>query len=333
MDTNNQTPPANATPPAEPEDDENSLEGPDLESQPDKTTSASEAPATPPPKRGGGGIKGLLKKFNLYLIIFLFILTVGAGLVIISYFQAQKKSVKTTITSTTLNQAALDSLASSDASVGDAKQTLSVQSNAVFAGQILVRGAAEIAGSLQVAGDTTLSALNVSGAASADSLQANKNLSVGGDSNLQGALTVQKSLQVSGAGSFGGALTATQISVNSLQLNGDLTLTNHIVAGGPTPSKANGPALGSGGTASNSGSDTGGTLAVNIGTGPAAGCFATINFSKKYNNTPRVLITPVGSDAGAIDYYVTRTTASFSICDATPPPAGANVAFDYFVFE
>jgi hypothetical protein len=59
--------------------------------------------------------------------------------------------------------------------------------------------------------------------------------------------------------------------------------------------------------------------------------FVTVNFLQRYGSTPRVIITPVGSAAGSIQYYVNRDTGSFSIGSSSPPPAGASFAFDYFV--
>jgi hypothetical protein len=118
-----------------------------------------------------------------------------------------------------------------------------------------------------------------------------------------------------------------------LQLNGNLLLTKHISAGGATPSRSNGDALGSGGTVAVSGSDIAGNVNVNTGSGPVAGCFATMTFSQKYNSTPRVIVTPVGLSAANVGYYVTRTTSSFAICAANNPPANVSFGFDYFVVE
>jgi hypothetical protein len=118
-----------------------------------------------------------------------------------------------------------------------------------------------------------------------------------------------------------------------LQLNSDLTLTHHIVAGGGTPGRSPGSALGGGGSVTVGGSDTAGTVTINTGNAPASGCFVTVNFTQKYNSTPHVLITPVGSAAGGIAYYINRATSSFSICDATNPPSGSSFAFDYFVID
>jgi hypothetical protein len=329
MDSTNPTPPEESQ--ADPDADADALEHTDTENAEASQAATPIAPVAPPKK--AGGIKGILKRFNIYLMMFLFILTIAVAVIIVAYFQSQKGDAKATITTQNLNQSALDQLANSDASVGDPKQLLNVQSNAVFAGQILVRGAAEIAGALQVTGNTVLTSLTTSGPAVFDQAQVNKTLSVAGDTTIQGSLAIQKGIQVNGGGSFNGPVTATQITANSFQLAGDFTLTSHLVAGGSTPSRANGPALGSGGTSSVSGSDTSGTLTVNTGSGPSAGCFATITFAHKYNAVPHITITPVGSDAGGLSYYITRTATNFAICSASPAPASTSFAFDYFVVE
>lgn len=278
-------------------------------------------------------LKDKLARFNLYLLLFVFIIIVAVAVTVITYFASKKAETSATISSQTLDKKALDTLANSDATVGDPKQVLSVQSNAVFAGKVLVRDTLEVAGGIQVSGPVTLVGLTVSGKTNLDETQVSKNLAVAGDLAVQGGLTVQKSITVNGGGTFSGPLSAPQITVSNIQLNGDLILTHHIIAGGPTPNRTGGPALGSGGSASVSGSDTSGTVTINTGSGAPAGCFATINFAQKYNSIPRVNITPVGSDAGTLDYYVTRNTTSFSICDSTAPPSGASFAFDYFVVD
>jgi len=208
---------------------------------------------------------------------------------------------------------------------------LTIQSSAVFAGKVLIKDGLEVAGNLQIGGTVGLNNLTISGTTQMGQAQVNKNLAVAGDTALQGGVTISKSLQVNGGATITGGLSAAQITTSSLQLNSDLTLTRHIVVGGGTPGRTNGSALGSGGTSSVSGSDTAGTLQVNTGSGTGAGCFATINFTTRYNGTPRVQITPVGSAAGAIDYYVNRSATNFSICTANAAPTGSSFAFDYFV--
>ncbi|HET7320242.1 MAG TPA: hypothetical protein VFI84_01490 [Candidatus Saccharimonadales bacterium] len=295
------------------------------------------APGTPapkPPRRSiGAGIKHLGERFNVYLIIFVFVLVLAAGLAVVAYLNSKKSSNTANISTQTLDQKALEQLANTDTTVGSSSQVLKVQSNAIFAGKVLVRDTLEVAGGLQIGGSLSLAGVTVSGSSSFGQVQVTKNLAVLGDSALQGQVTIQKGLSVNGNGVFNGSLSATQITTSALQLNGELTLTHHITAGGATPSRSNGSALGSGGTASVSGSDTSGSISINTGGSPSAGCFITVTFASKYNATPHVLITPVGSAAGSIAYYVNRSTSNFSICAADTPPANANFGYDYFILD
>jgi hypothetical protein len=140
-------------------------------------------------------------------------------------------------------------------------------------------------------------------------------------------------LNVSGNSTFSGALSAPQITTNTLLLNGDLNLTHHITAGGPVPGVAKGNALGAGGTVSVSGSDTSGSLTLNTGGSPSAGCLATTSFARKFAGVPHVSITPVGSGAAGLSYYVNRSTSDFSVCTTNAPPAGQTFGFDYIVLN
>jgi cytoskeletal protein CcmA (bactofilin family) len=291
------------------------------------------APGTESPKPPRRGLGDRFKSLNIYLLFFILIIIVAAAVGIAAYVASQRSSGTGKISSQTLDQKALEQLAATDATVGSSAQILNVQSNAIFAGKVLVRDTLEVAGQLQVGGSLSLSGVTVSGSSSFDQVQVNKNLGVAGDTGLQGSLTVQKSLNVSGNGSFGGTLSAGQFTATSFQLNGDLNLTHHITAGGPTPSRSNGSALGGGGTVSVSGSDTSGSVSINTGGGPSAGCFVTLTFTSKFNSTPHVLLTPVGSSAAGISYYVNRSTTNFSICTTSNPPANANFGFDYFILD
>lgn len=330
-----------ATPPEQPEDDVDALETPEPSVKAgesdapvaEKTTAATtestgvSTPATPPK-----GIGQKLKKFNIYLLMFMFILLIAIIIIAIAYFQGKKQSTTSKIKAQTLTASTLQQLATSDATVGSAQQVLNIQSSAVFAGKVLIRDGLEVATNLRVGGTSSLNNVDISGTAQAQQLQVAKDLAVTGNSAIQGSQTVGKSLQVSGSGSFGGPLSAPQVTTNSFQLNGDLILTHHISAGGTTPGVSRGSALGSGGSVSISGSDTSGTVSINVGAGATAGCFATINFAAKYNSTPHVLISPIGSPTGTLNYYATRSPANFSICNSTNPPPGG-YAFDYWVVE
>ncbi len=284
-------------------------------------------------KKASGGLKQKLRQFNLYLLLFIFILIIGGLIITIAYFQSQKASTSSTLKTQSLTQQTLKQVASSDATVGNAQQVLNVESSAVFAGKVLVREDLEVAGNLQIGGTVALTDLTVSGATAVGQLSVSKDLALTGNAAIQGSATIAKSLQVNGAGTFSGPLSAPQITTPSLQLNGDLVLTHHILAGGASPGRSNGPALGSGGTATVGGSDTSGSVTINTGSSPAAGCFITVSFTSNFASTPRVIVTPVGSAAGSLAYYVSRNTTSFSICDATAPPSGSSFGFDYFVVD
>lgn len=274
----------------------------------------------------------LFKRFNLYMLLFCVVLLAGGIVFAVAVF-TNKNDTTNTVNTQSLSDSTLKQLANSDVSVGQPKQTLNVQSNAVFAGKVLIHDSLEVVGAIRVGGALSIPGITVSGSSIFDQVQVNKSLNIAGDSAFQGQISTQKNLSVAGGGTFGGALSAPQISVNTLQLNGDLNLNRHITIGGATPSRTNGSALGSGGTASVSGSDSAGSVNINTGNGASVGCFLTVNFAQKFNATPHVLITPVGSEAASFGYYVTRNTTSFTICAANTPPSSASFGFDYFVLD
>lgn len=279
-----------------------------------------------------GGLQGLITRINIYLLIFIFIVIIAVVVVYIGVQRSKKDAATPTVNTQQLTAEELAKLNNGDAKVGDPKQTLTIESNAIFSGKVLVRDSLDVAGTIKVGGALSLPGLNVAGTSTLDQVLINK-LTVTGDASIQGQLAVQKNLVISGGASFGGPITAPQITIQSLQLNGDLTFSRHIDAGGGTPGKSDGSALGSGGTSSVSGTDTAGTVTINTGGGPPAGCFVTVNFTQKFNATPHVVITPVGSAAAGLNYYVNRSSTSFSVCTTNGAPGGANFAFDYIVID
>jgi cytoskeletal protein CcmA (bactofilin family) len=326
------TPPGQDTSNAGPVDsDENSLEGPSASNS--SGTPPANAPGSQKPKKTGG-VKQKLRQFNLYLLMFVFILLISGVIIAVGYFQSQSANSNSSAVKTqTLTQSTLNKVASSDANIGNSQEVLNVDSSAVFAGQVLVRNDLQVAGSLEIGGTVALTNLTVGGTTSLGQLSVSKNLALSGNAAIQGAVAIAGSLQVNGAGTFSGALSANQLTTADLQLNGNLVLTHHISAGGPTPGHTSGPAVGNGGTATVGGSDTSGSVTVNTGSSPSAGCFITVNFSQAFDTTPHVVITPIGVAAGGLAYYVDRSSSSFSICDADNPPAGSSFAFDYFIVE
>lgn len=267
---------------------------------------------------------------NRYFYLFLIIVLIAIGVVITTFKKSGTSGQKK---NQSLTQQQLSDLKAGTTIVGDSQQILDIQSNAVFEGQVLLRNNLDIAGNVKVGGTITLPSIVVGGASNFGQVVVNGTLSIGGNTTLQGQLNVQKSLAVAGNGSFSGSLSAARISVNTLQLNGDLVITRHIVSSGSLPAKTNGTALGGGGTASVSGSDTAGTITINTGSSPPAGNLLTVNFAQRFNSTPHVVVTPVGSSAAGLDYYVTRTVAGFTLATLNPPPAASSFSFDYIVFD
>ncbi|HEY5550127.1 MAG TPA: polymer-forming cytoskeletal protein [Candidatus Saccharimonadales bacterium] len=270
-----------------------------------------------------------LKEFsNLYFIIFalVFLLAIAGTVVQLTWNRNQAAKKSSSLTSEQLAQ-----LQGNTTLVGDSKQTLDIQGNTILEGQLLVRKDAEIAGSIKVGGGLSLSSITVGEQSNVGQLQVNGILSVSGDTTFSGQLSVQKNLNVSGSGTFGGNLTAAKLTITSLQINGDFQINRHITLGGSIPSKSNGSALGSGGTASVNGADTAGTVTINTGSSPPAGCFVTINFAAKFNVTPHVVISPSNSSSAGLNYYTNRSTSSFSICTTNTPSASTTYLFDYII--
>lgn len=289
-------------------------------------------PAKPVPK--GRRLGAIWDHMNVYLLMFILVIVVSLSVVAVIFFQSRTTiTPENSIGNQKLSSEALQELATNGVQVGDPKQVLSIQSNSVFAGTVLVKGELQVAGGLKLgAGGLNIPDLSVGGSAIINQLQTQA-LAVAGNTAVQGQLTVQQNLSVNGTGSFNGAITTPQLTTNRLQLSGDLNLTRHIVAGGSIPGRTNGGALGGGGTSSISGSDTAGTININTGGGAGAGCLVTVNFSQSFNSTPHVSVTPIGSGAADLNYFVNRSAGNFSICSTNAPPSNQSFSFDYIILE
>lgn len=276
--------------------------------------------------------KKILRKANIYFLLFLLIVIIGAAITVINYLNSQEEPEQPNIVSQELTEEQLRQLGSTDTSVGDASQTLTIRGSAVIDGQTLMRGNLNVAGNLQTGGSIQGPSLMISGSSNLGEVQINS-LQVANNVSIQGDTTM-RNINIAGASSFSGPMTASQITVSRLVMSGNASLEvpNHIGFTGPTPNRTiNSPQLGSGGSASVSGSDTTGTVNIATGNGPVAGCMVRINFNQRFSNQPHVLVSPIGNAAGRTDYYVDRDQAGFSICAASPAPANQSFAFDYFV--
>lgn len=280
----------------------------------------------------GSPIKRFFRKVNVYFLIFILIVVVGGAIAIVNYLNSQKAPVTPDVATQQLSEDALKQLANTDASVGNTSQTLTIQGNAIIAGQTLARGNLNVAGNLQTGGSIQGPSITISGTANLGTTQSNS-LQVATTFAVQGSTTLAD-LNVAGTSSFNGAMTASQITVTRLILSGNamLSVPNHISFTGPSPTRTlNNAVLGNGGTASINGSDTSGNININTGSSTVAGCFARIIFQQAFTNEPRVIVSPIGTAAGQTQYYVERNLTGFNICTANAAPANQSFGFDYFV--
>jgi len=292
-------------------------------------TGGTGAPAPVDPFQHRSFFRRLWDRLNIYLLLFVLVLVIAIGSVISLTLKGKQDAYKI-ITSQGLTQDELKQLANTDVSVGKPKQILTVQANAIFTGSALVRGDLEVAGAFKLGGDLSLANLLVSGTSKLGDSQI-QNLTVGNNLDVQGTLSLKSGISVAGQSNFNGGLVASSIITGALQLNGDLGLTHHLNAGGTIPSIAKGTAVGGGGTVSLSGSDTSGSIAINTGGSPPIGCLATVTFSEPFSTTPHVVVTPIGVSAAGLNYYINRSTQSFSICSTNAAPGSETFGFDYIV--
>jgi hypothetical protein len=277
-------------------------------------------------------IKKLFRKVNLYFLIFLLLVAVAGAITAVNYFNSTKPAPTIDIATQGLTEDALKQLNNTDATVGGASQTLTIQGNAIISGQTLMRGNLNVAGNFQSGGSIQGPSLTVSGQSNLGATQINS-LQVATNTAIQGSTTL-RDLNVSGTSSFSGAMTASQITVSKIIMSGSGTLQvpNHLSFTGPSPNRTiNAGVLGNGGSGSVNGSDTAGTININTGNNPSAGCFMRINFQQAFPSQPRVIISPVGAAAGQTQYYVDRNNTGFSVCTNNAAPANQAFAFDYFI--
>jgi cytoskeletal protein CcmA (bactofilin family) len=274
-----------------------------------------------------------LSFMNIYLILFFFIVVIAAMITYIGIRNNAKLDDKGKIDSQDLTSQAVDDISANNTQIGDPKQTLTVASNSIFNGKVLFRDSIDVAGTIKVGGALSLPGITVSGNSSFESVTISNSLAIAGDTNISGSLVVQKSLTVSGGASFGGAISASQLNIDRLTLNQDILLNRHIKTGGGVPGISTGVAAGGGGTSSISGSDIAGTITVNVGGSPGTGVLANVNFVNSYDSEPHIVITPVGSVAGNLNWFIVRTGTGFTVNTNNAPAGSSSFSFDYVVIN
>ena len=320
----------------QPVEESNSLENLEEETKSTPKHEENPDPKKEKPKGLVNNLRAVVSRLNVYLLLFITII-IAALIILFVVFQSSQEQDLGDLSTQELTQENIDDLLGSDARVGDPQQILTVESDSVFSGRVLIRDGLDVAGPIRVGGSLSLPGITVSGSSAFDDVTINQ-LSIAGDATVQGQLSVQEGLTVSGPVTFSGTFSAAAFAIESLEVNQDLILRRHIDAGGPTPGVSSGGAGGSGGTVTISGTDTAGTVTVNVGAGAAAGVLATVNFANSFTGTPHVVITPVAAQGSAIItgtqkfYLSSRTTTTFSIAVSGGLPSGS-VSFDYIVID
>ena len=278
------------------------------------------------------------------------VLAVNAG-VIWFIIQSQSAEKEVDRTSVTLSSETLDSLGVTRNDTGKSAEELLIGPNTTFAGTLTVAEKTSLSGELVLnnkltaqnatltkldAGETSVSTLNINGDATATTLNLRQDLNVAGATRLQGAVTVGQILTVTGGLNVGGnvavngTLSVNSLQVNNLALNSSLTIGGRIISSGSAPNVGTGSGSGSNGSVSISGNDTAGTVVANVGVGGGNGTIVQVAFRSAYGNTPRVIISPVGT--GVPYAYVNRSAGGFSIAvNGALAPGG--YVFDYVVIQ
>ncbi len=256
--------------------------------------------------RLGGIVVGLI----------LFSAMIIGGVFALTNYQKQNKPAATGVNTQNLNISDLPKNGTA-LNLGDAGQTLTVNSAAVFNETMSVKKDLNIGGKLGLAGGLSTTSLEVTGATKLAQLTASGAVTLQGGLTVTGALTVNGNASVSGNGTFGGDVSANNIVAKNSFNSGNLTISGHIVTSGSTPAATpNNSVLGAGGSVNIVGNDSAGTVTFQAGANPGvgSGILGTVTFKTPFTGAgPRVTITPNGQAAGELMFYVTHNLTGFSI--------------------
>ena len=303
---------------------------------------------------------------GLVIVVVLVGVNLAAVVIILRTRSKTAKTDQSGYSTAELSVDEINKLGGKSATIGESYGTLIVAPLSTFKSSVQIDKGASVGGKLNVIGastltgltaaSTTLSDLTVGGKSTLNTGSFKSDVVIGGTTTMQGGasvanlLTVTGALNVIGSASISGSLTVSTINFKNATLNGTLTINGHYVSGGPSPSISyNTSTLGVSGTASISGNDTSGTIVVNPGTGTCAptvgvdpnscGLIAQITFGGGYTGQPHIVLSPIGREAGTLQYYVTRTATGFKLYTAstvTPPSVSIpapQIGFDYFISQ
>lgn len=274
------------------------------------------------------------------------IIAAGAILGAYAYLTRNTSKPSSPAKVTTLDKAELDKLDAffSGNSAGKASEVLTISSSSLFQNRVAMASDLKVVGGIQVSGPTALGDLTVDKTATLGVTNIRGQLTVAGPVNLQSpailgaGATISGNLAVSGNGSFGGSLSAGVINARDVSVSGTLSLGGHLAITGQNPSVSPGSEAGSGASATVDGNDSSGTVTINTGTvgfqpQSVGGLLATVTFRAAYPRVPRIIISPVGQNAGTLDYYVIKTANNFIIGTGSDAKSNTSYTFDYWVVQ
>jgi hypothetical protein len=273
---------------------------------------------------------------------------VASAVIIGAYVYFTKADTKTPTAPkvTTLDKAELEKLGAffTGNSAGRSSEILNINSSSLFKGRVAVDSDFKVTGGVEVTGPTALGALTVDKVATLGITNIRGQLSVDGPTTLRGAAilaaggSVNGNLTVTGNGSFGGSLSAGVVNATNLTVSGTLNIAGHLSITGPNPSVAASEGAGSGAGAQIEGNDSAGTVTITTGTIPGSvnnngSQLVIVSFKAAYGRVPKVIISPIGPNAGGLNYYVQKTATNFTIGTATNARSNTTYAFDYWVIQ
>jgi hypothetical protein len=273
------------------------------------------------------------------------ILAINAGVLFVVLKKQAKNENLLNNGQVTLSNGDLNKLGLNKTVIGDSGVQLTVAPDAQFKGKLAVQGPTTLSDQVMLngkllgteasftqlqSGKTSLSELNVNGKSSLSDLALRKDLNVIGNTTLQGAVTITQlltlasNLNVSGNISVGGTLSVNTFNVRNISISG------HLKSSGPVPNIGKGSAVGSNGTVSISGNDSGGTISVNVGVGGGSGILVSVAFRTQYSSPPSIVFSPVGGHGNF--YLSSSSSAGFSIA-VSGALAPGGYRFNYIVIE
>jgi hypothetical protein len=346
---------SSVTPPAQAEAEATPLAGGKLQADPlsDGTVPTVLDPGTSTPKsviaKGRASLTSVYQRADIITTLITFVVAIlAAGIVLGGYLYLTRSNKTATVAPpkvTTLDPQDLAKLGTFfDGSSGSTSQILTISSSTLFSNRVAINNDLKVIGGISAPGSVNLGDLIVDKTSTLGVTNVRAALNVAGPLILQspallnGGATAKGDLSASGNGTFGGSLSAGIINTSTLAVTGNLNLSGHLIITGQRPGVSLGSEAGGGASANIDGNDSAGTVSINTGTVSHAanvggGLLINVTFHTAYGRVPRVLITPVGSSAGALPYYVQRTATGFTIGAASDINSGIGYTFDYWVIQ